>query len=63
MHAGSNIRSSRLVSSFDDERQELICKEAVRAAKAALGEEAFAAASARGRAMTPEEIVAFTMPA
>ena len=46
-----------------DERQGLLCERAVAAAKAALGEDAFAAAWARGEAMTPEEIVAFTMPA
>ena len=46
-----------------EKRQELLCEQAVAAAKAALGEDAFAAAWARGKAMTPEEIAAFTMPA
>jgi predicted ATPase len=45
------------------ERQELLCEQAVAEAKAALGEDAFGAAWARGEAMAPEEIVAFTMPA
>ena len=45
---------------FDDhyEQQEYVA--AVAAAKAALGEERFAAAWARGEAMTPDEIVAFS---
>jgi tetratricopeptide (TPR) repeat protein len=45
-----------------DEDDQIRHDEAVAAAKAALGEEAFAAAWARGEAMTPEEILAFTMP-
>ena len=49
--------SSRPTFDDDSERQE--CEAAVATAKAALGEEAFAAAWARGEAMTPEEIVAF----
>jgi non-specific serine/threonine protein kinase len=44
---------------LNDEFEKRIEKEAVAAAKAALGEEAFAAAWARGEAMTAEEIVAF----
>jgi hypothetical protein len=48
-----------LVLGLDDEGQELLCEQAVAAAKAALGEEAFAAAWARGEAMTSEEIVVF----
>jgi predicted ATPase len=46
---------------IDYEQQEH--EAAVAAAKAGLGEETFAAAWARGAAMTPSEIVAFTMPA
>ncbi len=42
-----------------DERKLQVQEGAVAAAKAALGEEAFAAAWVRGEAMTPEEIVAF----
>jgi tetratricopeptide (TPR) repeat protein len=48
---------------FDDELDEATYDRAVADAKAALGEEAFAAARARGEGMTPEEIIAFTMPA
>ena len=48
-----------LEATFDDDSEQRECEAAVAAAKAALGEEAFAAAWARGEAMTPEEIVAF----
>jgi hypothetical protein len=46
---------------FEYEQQEQTCERAVVEAKAALGEEAFAAARARGEPMTPEEIVAFAV--
>jgi hypothetical protein len=42
---------------FDDDHEERIHERAVADAKAALGEEAFAAAWARGQAMQPDEIV------
>ena len=44
---------------FNDELQDQIQERAVADAKAALGEETFAAECARGRAMAPDEIVAF----
>ena len=44
---------------FDDPFQEQAYDRAASAAKAALGEERFAAAWARGEAMTPDEIMAF----
>jgi predicted ATPase len=44
---------------LNDELEEEWHARAVATARAALGEEAFAAAWARGRAMTPDEIVAF----
>jgi predicted ATPase len=44
---------------FEDEDEQVRHDQAVADAKEALGEEAFAAAWARGEAMTPEEIVAF----
>jgi predicted ATPase/class 3 adenylate cyclase len=44
---------------FEDEDEHVRHDQAVADAKEALGEEAFAAAWARGEAMTPEEIVAF----
>jgi hypothetical protein len=47
---------------FDDELDEVIYDQAVADARAALGERAFAAAWARGEAMTPEEMVAFATP-
>jgi predicted ATPase len=43
----------------DDNQEQQIHERAVTDAREALGEEAFAAAWARGEAMTPEEIVAF----
>jgi hypothetical protein len=46
---------------FENEQQEHTYERAVAEAKAALGEEAFAAAWARGEAMTPEEIVVFAL--
>ncbi len=60
--AAASLRED-LVVGLDDEREELLCEQAVEEAKAALGEDAFAAAWSRGEGMTPEEIVAFTMPA
>ena len=44
-----------------DEELKEHCARALSDARASLGEEAFDAAWARGKAMTPEEIVAFTM--
>jgi predicted ATPase/class 3 adenylate cyclase len=55
--AAASLRED-LAAGLDEERQEL-CEQAVAEAKAALGEDAFAAAWARGEAMTPDEIVAF----
>jgi predicted ATPase len=49
-----------LESTFDSDSDQQEHEAAVAAAKAALGEEAFAAAWARGEAMTAEEIVAFS---
>lgn len=48
---------------FDDELEEELHTRAIADARAALGEEAFAAAWARGRAMSPEEIIEFTVNA
>ena len=59
--AAASLRED-LVLGLDDEGEELLCEQAVAEAKAALGEDAFGAAWARGEAMTPEEIVAFAMP-
>ena len=56
-------RRQELELGFLDEQDKYWHDQAVARAKAALGEEAFADAWARGEAMTPEEIVAFTMPA
>ena len=50
-----STRSSRAARS--DANEEKLQQRAVAAAKAALGEDAFAAAWAGGEAMTPEEIV------
>ena len=56
-------RSGRISpSAWTTNVEELLCEQAVAEAKAALGEDAFGAAWARGEAMTPEEIVAFAMP-
>jgi len=44
---------------FEDPLEEQVHERAVAAAKAALGDDAFAAARARGEGMTPEEIVVF----
>ncbi len=49
-----------LESTFGDDYEQQEHEAAVAAAKAALGEEPFAAAWARGEAMTPDEIVAFS---
>jgi hypothetical protein len=46
---------------FDNELEDEAHEKALADAKAELGEEAFSAAWARGTAMTPNEIVAFTM--
>ena len=54
--AASSLREE-LGIGFDDALEERIHEEAVADAKAALGEEAFAAAWARGQAMQPDEIV------
>jgi tetratricopeptide (TPR) repeat protein len=48
-----------LGNGFEDEDEQVRHDQAVADAREALGEEAFAAAWARGEAMTPEEIVAF----
>ena len=48
-----------LEAGFDDELQQEIHERAIADAKSALGNEAFAAAWARGEAMTPDEIVTF----
>jgi predicted ATPase/class 3 adenylate cyclase len=58
--AASRLREE-LGIGFEYEQQEQTCERAVVQAKAALGEEAFAAAWARGEPMTPEEIVAFAL--
>jgi tetratricopeptide (TPR) repeat protein len=50
-----------LERAFHDDADQHEHEAAVAAAKAVLGEEAFAAAWARGAAMTPEEIVAFAV--
>ena len=47
---------------FDDAFQEEVHERAVAAAKSALDDNAFSTAWARGRGMTPEEIVAFVEP-
>jgi predicted ATPase len=60
--AAAALREELEVGMYD-ERQELLCDQAVAAAKASLGEDGFAAAWARGKAMTPGEITAITMPA
>jgi hypothetical protein len=51
-----------LDATFDDDDVQRKHDAAVVAAGEALGEDAFAAAWARGEALTPAEIVAFTMP-
>jgi predicted ATPase len=56
--AAASIREELRIG-FDDEEEGQTHQRAVSNAKAALGEEAFAAAWARGRAMAPQEIVAF----
>jgi len=56
--AAASIREE-LVVGLDDEQEEQTHQRAVADAKAALGDDAFAAAWARGEAMTPDEIVAF----
>ena len=48
-----------LEAGFDEELQQEIHERAIADAKSALGNEAFAAAWARGEAMTPDEIVTF----
>jgi hypothetical protein len=58
--AASGLREE-LEIGFEDEQQEQTYDRTVAESKAALGEEAFAAAWARGEAMTPEEIVAFAL--
>lgn len=60
--AGMSLRDELGVG-WDDELDEVVYAKAVAHATAALGEDGFAAARARGEGMTPEEIVAFTMPA
>ena len=59
--AAASLREELGVGFFDEEEAE-INDRAVADAQAALGEEAFAEAWARGEAMTTEEILAFTMP-
>ena len=54
--AASSLREE-LGRGFEDALEERIHEQAVADAKAALGEEAFAAAWARGQAMQPEEIM------
>jgi predicted ATPase len=56
--AASALREELGVS-FSEEEEQVRHDEAIAAAKAALGEEGFAAAWARGEAMTPEEIDEF----
>jgi predicted ATPase len=56
--AAASIREE-LVVGLEDEQEEQSHQRAVADAKAALGDDAFAAAWARGEAMTPDEIVAF----
>ena len=53
--AASSLREE-LGIGFDDALEERVHEQAVAGAKAALGEEAFAAAWARGQAMQPDEI-------
>ena len=59
LFAAAAALRDELEATFDDDYEQRECEAAVAAAKAALGEEAFAAAWARGEVMTPEEIVAF----
>jgi tetratricopeptide (TPR) repeat protein len=61
MGAAASLREELGVGFFDEEEQ-VVHDRAVADAREALGEEAFAEAWARGEAMTPEEISAFTMP-
>jgi non-specific serine/threonine protein kinase len=58
--AASRLREE-LGIGFENEQEEQTYERAGAEAKAALGEEAFAAAWARGEAMTPEEMVAFAL--
>ena len=61
--AAASLREERRIG-LDGDQEEQTHERAVADAKAALGDEAFAAAWARGEAMTAEEIVAFcTAPA
>jgi predicted ATPase len=59
--AAASLREELGVGFYDDE-EERVHERALADSQAALGEEAFAEAWARGAAMTPEEIVASTMP-
>ena len=59
LFAAAAALRDELEFTFDDDHEQRECEAAAAAAKAALGEEAFAAAWARGEAMTREEIVAF----
>ena len=57
--AAAGALRDELEKTFEDDSEQQAHEAAVAAAKAALGEDAFAAAWARGEAMTPDEIVAF----
>jgi predicted ATPase len=59
--AAASLRAEPGIGFFDEE-EEKVHQRAVADARAALGEEAFSEAWARGEAMTPEELAAFTMP-
>ncbi len=59
---GAAALRDELEATFDDDDVQRAHEAAVVTAGEALGDEAFAAAWARGEAMTPDEIVAFTMP-
>jgi hypothetical protein len=56
------MRREELGLGFVDEEDMESHAQAIASAKAVLGDEAFAAAWARGEAMTDEDLVAFTMP-
>ena len=57
--AAAALPRNQLGVGFYDQLESEVHEAALADAKAALGEEAFAAAWARGEAMTPEDIVAF----